>query len=53
MLDIVFSGLFDASTGISVGAFLICMGTALVLGIVIALRALLSVLIHFEMKKES
>lgn len=37
MLDTVFSGLFDATTGISVGAFLISIGTALVLGIVMAL----------------
>ena len=37
MLDTVFSGIFNALTGISLGAFLLSMGVALGLGVVLAL----------------
>ena len=37
MLDTTFTGLFTTTAGITVGAFLICVGVALLLGIVTAL----------------
>ncbi len=37
MLDIAFSNLFSSGNGITVGNFLVCVGVALVLGVVMAL----------------